>query len=584
MYLGILGRHCSVKVAGESVDRVTMDGEVLESETLDNALAALLERRHGSIGLALTDAAVRAPLPDDESFKGLAPLPGEHATVVDFVVPTDRMTVVSTWERAQIAGIAQGTVRLISEPERSLTLAIIDARHSWNVWIGLLIPDESWAAESGEASLNSALLVPTRPRTARLYKNLYGIITDIDDRVTGMLGWTREQIVGHRSLEFLHPDDHERAIGQWLEMRARQTTQRVRLRHRHANGSLIWVEVENAYVGMDDPDRLVAIAHLTDISDEMAAHEAVQQREKLFRRLAESLPGGLFQVGVDRTIAYANARLASILGVGGCATLAEQLSTIAESDHPVLEELFTAAFERGLDGQAEVEIRLPGGDEVRRCLFTVTALTDEEGAPGAIVSATDITQDARIREELRVRATYDPLTGCHNRGSAMARLATELEKPGALTVVFIDLDKFKPINDSYGHAVGDELLIEASRRIVAAARTEDIVARIGGDEFLLICRGIVDPVKAMAVGERVRAMLHGPVVVAGHTIELTASIGVAVSLAESSSDLLVAQADAAMYESKRRGAGLPVMFDAASTPGSASSGVTHQSQVRNSAQ
>ena len=558
-------QRCSVKVADELVHPVTMNGEVLESETLDGVLAALLGHRHGSIGLALTHAAVRAPLPDDESFKDLAPLPGEHATVVDFVVPKDRMTVVSTWERAQIAGMAQGTVRLLSEPERSLTLAIIDARHRWNVWIGILIPDETWAAESGGATLNGALLVPTRPRTARLYKNLYGIITDIDDRVTGMLGWTREQIVGHRSLEFLHPDDHERAIGQWLEMRARKTTQRVRVRHRHADGSLVWVEVENAYVGLDDPDRLVAIAHLTDISDEMTAHEAVQQREKLFRRLAESLPGGLFQVGVDRSIAYANARLATILGVGGCTTLVEQLSTVAEADHPVLEGMFTAAFESGVDGQAEVDLRLPGGVDVRRCVFTVTALTDEEGAPGAIVSVTDITDDARIREELRVRATYDPLTGCHNRASAMARLAAELEDPGALTVVFIDLDKFKPVNDSYGHAVGDELLIEASRRIVAAARNEDVVARIGGDEFLVICRGIVDPVKAMAVGERVRAMLQGRVVVAGHSIELIASIGVAVSLAGSSSDLLVAHADAAMYESKRRGDGTPVMFDASTS-------------------
>jgi diguanylate cyclase (GGDEF)-like protein/PAS domain S-box-containing protein len=552
-------------VADELVNPVTMNGEVLESETLDGALAALLGRHHDSIGLALTDAAVRAPLPDDESFRDLTPLPGEHATVVDFVVPKDRMTVVSTWERAHIAGMAQGTVRLLSEPERSLTLAIIDARHRWNVWIGILMPDETWAAESGGATLNSALLVPTRPRTARLYKNLYGIITDIDDRVTGMLGWTREQIVGHRSLEFLHPDDHDRAIGQWLEMRARKTTQRVRLRHRHADGSLVWVEVENAYVGLDDPDRLVAIAHLTDISDEMTAHEAVQQREKLFRRLAESLPGGLFQVGVDRLIAYANARLATILGVGGCTTLAEQLSTVAEADHPVLEAVFTAAFDRGVDGQAEVDLRLPGCVDARRCVFTVTALTDEEGAPGAIVSVTDITDDARIREELRVRATYDPLTGCYNRASAMARLAAELEDPGALTVVFIDLDKFKPVNDSYGHAVGDELLIEASRRIMAAARNEDVVARIGGDEFLVICRGIVDPVKALAVGERVRAILQGQVVVAGHSIELIASIGVAVSLAGSSSDLLVAHADAAMYESKRRGDGTPVMFDASSS-------------------
>ena len=538
-----------------------MTGEVLESETLDSALTALLERRHGAIGLALTDAAARAPLPDDERIAGLASLPGDRATVVDFVVAADRMTVVSTWERAQVSGLAQGTVRLLSEPERPLTLAIIDARRTWGVWLGMLMPDKTWGPGTDDSFLDGALLVPTRPRTASLHKNLYGMITEIDDRVTGMLGWTREQMVGHRSLEFIHPDDHERAIGQWLEMRARQTSQRVRLRHRHADGSLVWVEMENTYVGLDDPDRLVAIANLTDISDEMTAHESVQQREKLFRRLAESLPAGLFQVGVDRKVAYANARLATILGIGGCATLAEQLSTVAESDRPALEEIFTAAFDRGLDGDAEVEVCIPDGEEVRRCLISVTALSDEEGAPGAIISVTDITDVARIREELRVRATYDALTGCHNRASAMTKLEAELEAAEEpLTVVFIDLDKFKPINDSHGHAFGDAVLVQAANRISTAARSEDVVARIGGDEFLLICRGISDPARARAVGARVQATLQGPVVVAGHSIELKASIGVAVSEVASSSDLLVAQADAAMYESKRRGDGTAVLF------------------------
>ena len=542
-----------------AVDRVEVTGEVLGAGTLDSALSALLERRHGAVGLALTDAATRVPLPDDERLAGLATLPGDRATVVDFVVAADRMIVVSTWERAQISGLAQGTVRLSSEPERSLTLAIIDARRSWGVWLEMLIPEQTSGA--GDSFLDGALLVPTRPRTARLHKNLYGIITEIDDRVTAMLGWTREQIVGHRSLEFIHPDDHERAIGQWLEMRARQTSQRVRLRHRHADGSLVWVEVENAYVGLDDPDQLVAIAQLTDISDEMTAHESVQQREKLFRRLAESLPAGLFQVGVDRTVAYANARLTTILGVGGCATLADQLSTVAESDRTALEAVFTDAFDRGQDGAAEVEVRLPDSDEVRRCQIAVTALSDEEGAPGAIISVTDITDVARIREELRVRATFDALTGCHNRASAMTTLEAALEAgEPPLTVVFIDLDKFKPINDSYGHAVGDALLVEAARRISAAARSEDIVARIGGDEFLLICHGISDPARARAVGARVQATLQGPVAVAGHSIDLMASIGVAVSEIASSSDLLVAQADAAMYESKRRGDGTAVLF------------------------
>jgi diguanylate cyclase (GGDEF)-like protein len=122
------------------------------------------------------------------------------------------------------------------------------------------------------------------------------------------------------------------------------------------------------------------------------------------------------------------------------------------------------------------------------------------------------------------------------------------------------VDKFKPINDTYGHVVGDALLVAVARRLTSVLRDQDSVGRIGGDEFLIICPGIDDPAHALLVGQRVREKLHGTVQLAGHPIDVAGSIGIAVSTTTSSSDQLVAQADAAMYESKRLGDGTPVLF------------------------
>jgi len=539
----------------------------LDPAALDSTLAALLDRR-GAVVVALTDGCRRLPLPDGERFAGFATLPDPSASFVDVVRPTDRMAVVAAWERARTLGVAQERVHAAGEPDRPLRLAFVDARHSHGVWIGTLVAEDSMTGAGGPAGdaggLRAETLVPMRPRTARVSKNLYAVMVDADDRMTGMLGYERHELVGRRSLDFIHPDDHERAIAQWLELRMRQASQRVRVRHRHRDGHWVWVEIANAYLGEDDPEGVVVVAELIDISDEMAAHEAVRQREKLFRRLSESLPVGVFQVDGDRAIVYANARLATIFGVRAATTLPEQLSAVFDGDRERLTAAFDTALDLGTDQELEVDVLLAGSGERRRCLVTVAALSDSEGVPGAIVSVTDITEGARLREELRLRATYDALTGCHNRASAMSLLERALEageEDGHRTaVVFVDLDGFKPINDTYGHAVGDDVLAETARRITALLRDDDAVGRIGGDEFLVVCRRVEDAVQALALAHRIASSLHGRVELGRVAVELRASVGVTLSSAGADADQLVAQADAAMYEAKRKATGAAVLF------------------------
>jgi PAS domain-containing protein len=163
------------------------------------------------------------------------------------------MVVVETWEHAHRTGMAEGTVRMLSDPARAMRLRFVDAREFFGVWIGLLADQGPWQVETPAIPLDPAMLTPRRPRTGTLSKNLYAVITEVDGRFTQMLGWTAAEMVGHRSLDFMHPDDHERAIAQWLDVRNSRATQRVRVRHRHRNGHWVWVEVENIFIGLDDP-------------------------------------------------------------------------------------------------------------------------------------------------------------------------------------------------------------------------------------------------------------------------------------------------------------------------------------------
>ena len=133
---------------------------------------ALLSR-NGIIALALTDAAVRVRLPADPRLAQVTALPMDRETVVDFVTPEDRMTVVTIWERAQVIGLTQGDVRLSSNPDQTVTFTIIDAKHRYGVWLGFLNSDDQWEPAADAPPLDVSLLVPTRPRTATIHKNLY---------------------------------------------------------------------------------------------------------------------------------------------------------------------------------------------------------------------------------------------------------------------------------------------------------------------------------------------------------------------------------------------------------------------------
>jgi diguanylate cyclase (GGDEF)-like protein/PAS domain S-box-containing protein len=545
---------------------------MVEDRELDAGLDVLFGGRPAVVA-ALSDSGFRIELPDAfplGDHQALA-VPAGAETMLDVVVAGDRLAVVGMWERARASGSAACAVHALADPDRLLTLSVIDARGRFGVWVAALTDDGQRAGSSAEL-VAGTLAVPSRPRLATSHKSMTAIITEIDANVTGMLGWAPEQMVGVRSSEFVHPDDYDRAVASWMDLLAHRSTQRLRFRHRCRDGSWLWIEVEQVHNGAEDPDEIDVVSHMSDISAEMAAYEALRRREQLFSRLAESLPSGVAQIQEDLSVVYANARLCTILGTAPIARMSDLLAAVLDSDRARVSAAVSAALEQSEDCELEVDVAHADIVERRRCALTIAAVCDQEGQPGVLMCVSDITDQARTHQELHVRATIDPLTSVLNRATVVRALDRSLAQAhqSPTGVIFVDIDRFKPVNDRLGHAAGDELLGHVARSLDAATSGEEVVGRLGGDEFLVLCPSPENPARTVTLAQRLQQALNQPLDLSIGTVDLHASIGVAFNEPGDTSDALVARADAAMYQSKRAGGGTVVLYNhAADDKGSA---------------
>ncbi|MHB1511600.1 MAG: diguanylate cyclase domain-containing protein [Acidimicrobiales bacterium] len=179
----------------------------------------------------------------------------------------------------------------------------------------------------------------------------------------------------------------------------------------------------------------------------------------------------------------------------------------------------------------------------------------------------DVTKDERSRLQLTQQAFHDSLTGLPNRllfeDRARQALARAHREHGALALMFCDLDDFKAINDRYGHQSGDDMLRSAAARIEGCLREADTAARFGGDEFVLLLDGLSDRAQATAAAARVQAALGTPHSLAGRQVTLGVSIGIAINCPKTITlEVLLEQADTAMYEAKAAGGNCSRLFRA----------------------
>ena len=219
-------------------------------ETTRDGVWALLAGQRDAVVAALSESGFRIALPEEFPLAGHRALsvPPGRETMLHYVIAADRMAVVGAWERARENGVGVADIHALAEPDTPLVLTVADARKRYGVWLAVLTHHGETPRWPPDA-LTRSRAVPSRPRRATMHKSLTAIITALDADVTGMLGWAPAQMVGSRSTEFIHREDRERGVASWMELLASQTSQRVRLRHRCADGTWLWVEVEHIHNG-----------------------------------------------------------------------------------------------------------------------------------------------------------------------------------------------------------------------------------------------------------------------------------------------------------------------------------------------
>jgi diguanylate cyclase (GGDEF)-like protein/PAS domain S-box-containing protein len=374
-------------------------------------------------------------------------------------------------------------------------------------------------------------------------------------------------------LERFHPESHDIVRHRVLRGPS-PAVAGLRYEARLAGTEDRWVELMGR--PLDFAGRPSCLVTAFDVTERRRAEEAMRESERRMRDILENVQ--LVAVLLDRegTITYCNPYFLELVGYEEEDVIGREwfAAFVPEEDREGGRATLKDRMQLGaVAAHEETAIVTRHGDR-RVIAWSNTVLRDWTGeVTGTASIGADVTDRRRAEEQLQHDAFHDALTGLPNRAlfidrlqAALARLQGAIargQRKGLFAVLFLDVDRFKLVNDSLGHTVGDRLLIELSAALKTAVRPGDTVARLGGDEFTILLEDIDDRQEAIAVAERVQAVLRSPLAVAGHEVFATVSIGIALSAPtyRRAEDVL-RDADTAMYHAKALGKSRHQVFDA----------------------
>ena len=309
------------------------------------------------------------------------------------------------------------------------------------------------------------------------------------------------------------------------------------------------------------PDLIVV--HTQDITERLVAERELRINEERYRTIVENAQEGISILDGNGLFTFANRRTADLLGYEVTALPGLSASVMLG---PSFTHAPTGPTDLGSEGAAQNEViaTRPDGTTIDLLISTAPILLTGSGEVGSLCMMSDVSGLRQAEQELAYWALHDPLTGLPNRTLLMDRvehaLARSRRHTGMVAALFCDLDGFKEVNDSFGHHVGDEVLKLVADRLRTAVRPGDTVARIGGDEFVALCEGMIDESAAFGVASRVLTSVAEPMIVNGHDLPVSVSVGVAFAFSGDAAELL-RDADAAMYLAKKRGRNRAELFD-----------------------
>jgi diguanylate cyclase (GGDEF)-like protein/PAS domain S-box-containing protein len=381
-------------------------------------------------------------------------------------------------------------------------------------------------------------------------------------RFCELVGRTEADVHGAGWLEALHHDDRAGLLDRWSHTLEEGEGFDGEFRVVQPNGTTVHVRATAGPIRGDDGRVSGYVITTQDISERVGAQQRLSESQEVFRNTLENVALAAIQLDAHGRVVYCNPHLAAMLGrpardVIGC----DWFSEFVPPDLASTREDFARTMRGELElPHNENQIVTAGGERRLMSWSTIIRHEADGTADGAISLGEDVTERRQTEQRVSHLAYHDDLTGLPNRMSFAEHLATTLadaERGEAqIAVLFCDIDAFKLVNDSLGHAAGDELLRHVATRLQAVTRSADMIARQSGDEFLVLIRdargshGDVDQL-AEALAARIEHAISSPFVLDGHEVVIGVSVGKSVYPDDGrTADELLHNADAEMYEAK----------------------------------
>lgn len=376
---------------------------------------------------------------------------------------------------------------------------------------------------------------------------------DINDTFLNMLGRRREEVLGQGPMA-IAPHDQVRVLKEMQSAFELGSRSNVQVDFLRPDGSLITTEINGAIVQDRNGPKLYSL-----VRDVTQQREAAQLIRQLFQAV-ELSPSSVIITDILGRIIYVNPKFEQTTGYTRAEVLGKDPSflVVPPVEDPDFYNRTLEDVSQGKTWSGEIQAPRKNGEIYWEEAFVSAIKNERDEITHYLVIREDITQRKQQAQQLHYQANYDVLTGLPNRMLAQDRLDQALARAvragDKVALFFIDLDRFKIINDTLGHKLGDSLLATVAARFKACVRAEDTVARLGGDEFLIILVDQVDDQGYLGVVDKLQTAFLEPMLLHDQQVMITPSIGIALFPDDAEhATALIKNADAAMYEAKQRG-------------------------------
>lgn len=381
----------------------------------------------------------------------------------------------------------------------------------------------------------------------------------VNERLASLFGYSAQELCAGMGPQHLTAESDKPLVREQLDRRMSGQLQSSHYRFRGMRKDGTGLDVEVFGVSTRFGSRPAIIGMLMDVTERNAAERAVKDQLQFITQLVDTIPSPVFYKDEAGRYIGCNAAFEQFIG-----TPREQLIgySVFDLSPPDLAARYHAADQSLFDNRGtqvyEAQVQYADGNR-HDVVFYKATFDKADGSLGGLVGVIlDISERKQMEQAIWREANYDALTGLPNLRLLRDRLSEELERArrqgSTLALLFIDLDRFKEVNDTLGHQVGDQLLIQAAERIQAVVRSSDTVSRQGGDEFVVILSDINNAQAAGMVASKIIRLLHMPFLLGSNEVYVSASIGIALYPDDSQQqETLVSYADQAMYAAKASG-------------------------------